>query len=238
MRKATVAKLSLTAAVGLGTLLGQATSAQAETPPYQPGDKVFVPAPPTTIKPLVAVPVDPDPEPPFDSDLPLTLPEDDCDQPSCDKAPPPQGDPEPECNPIAVCDEITSDPGCTWTHGCPEDPEPECNPIAVCDEITSDPGCNITHGSCDDGGTDGGDEGTDGGDEGTDDGGDETPDCDDTPNGPAELCEEGTDGDETDGGTGGGTLPKTGAEMATWAIAGLGLTGMGAALRKLGKRGA
>jgi hypothetical protein len=224
MRKAMVAKLSLTAAVGLGTLF-HAGTAQAETPPKQldqTGDIKWAPAPPTTIGPIVANPVDPDPDPPFDPDLPIAQPEaDDCDQPSCDKAPVPQ--PEPECNPIALCDEITSDPGCTWTHGCPEDPEPECNELlANCDEITSDPGCNVTHGDCDE---DGGDEGTDGGDEGTDDGGDES-----TTGGS-------TDGEPTDGGSG-GSLPRTGAEMATWAVAGLGLTGIGAALRKLGKRAA
>ena len=223
MRKATFAKLSLTAAVGFGTLF-HAGTAQAQTPPKQldqTGDIVWAPAPPTTMAPIPADPVDPDPEPNFDPDLPIAQPEaDDCDQPSCDKAPVPQPDPEPECNPHALCDEVTAEDDCTWTHGCPEDPEPECNDLlANCDEITSDPGCNVTHGDCggsDDGGTDG--------DESTDDGGDEST----------------TGGDEstTGGGSGsGGSLPRTGAEMATWAIAGLGLTGVGAALRKLSQRG-
>ena len=234
MRKATFAKLSLTAMVGLGTLVGQATMAQAGPPQTNGGVIIAQPTTTTTIKPIPADPVGPcgqidcdqadevDPDPPFDPDLPIAQPEaDDCDQPSCDKAPVPQPDPDPECNPHVLCDEITSDPGCTWTHGCPQ-PDPECPEIALCDEITSDPGCTLTHGDCG-----GGDEGTDGGDEGTD----------------------GTTGgdDGTDGTTGGGqgtdggghdSLPRTGAEMATWAIAGLGLTGVGAALRKLGKRAA
>ena len=230
MRKATFAKLSLTAAVGLGTLVGQATIAHAGPPQQgtlvldQSGDSIedFAPAPTTTVPHFPGVivhPEDPEPDPPFDPDLPIAQPEaDDCDFP-CDKAPVPQ-DPEPECNPMVLCDEITSDPGCTWTHGC--EPDPECNPMVLCDEITSDPGCNVTHGDCDEGTDDGG---TDGGTDGeTDDGGDEG------------TTDDGTTGGTTDGGgSDGGSLPRTGAELATWAIAGLGLTGVGAALKKLGK---
>ena len=235
MRKATFAKLSLTAAVGIGTLVGQATIAHAGPPKQaevlildQSGDTIddYAPAPTTTIPHFqgeIVNPNQPDADPPFDPDLPIAQPEDDCPQPKCDAAPAPQ-DPQGECNPNVLCDELTSD-DCTWTHGCPQ-PDPECPPIVLCDELTSDPGCTITHGECDgdDEGTDGGDEGTDeGGDEGTDDGGDEGTDG-------------GTDGTNDEGGTGGGSLPRTGAEMATWAVAGLGLTGVGAALKKLSKR--
>jgi LPXTG-motif cell wall-anchored protein len=218
MRKATFAKLSLTALVGLGTLVGQASAAEAGPP--QPNGGVIIAQPTTTtMKPLKAAPAEPkscgaidcmeatevDPQ----ADLPVVQPE-----------PQPEPPQDAGCNPNVLCDEITSDPGCTWTHGCPQ-PEPECPDIVASCDLTSDPGCTITHGECDgdDEGTDGG--GTDGGDEGTDDGGDE----------------DGTDGEDGTTG-GGGTLPKTGAEMATWAVAGLGLTGLGAALRKLGKRAA
>jgi hypothetical protein len=223
MRTATLAKLSLTAAVGLGALIGQSTIASAgvtpkggtiqvaPTPHIDPSGGVKVgPAPTTstTMKPLGGVVIDPQPDPPFDPDLPLSIGEDDeCTGPSCVIAPAP--DPEP-CTKVLGCDDLDldSDPGCTFTHGCPE----------PCEEDPTLPQCNLTS----DGGT------TDGGSTGGTDGHGTTG---------------GTDGQGTTGGTTGdttgdhgGRLPHTGLDVTAMAALGLGLAGTGVALRRLGRR--
>jgi LPXTG-motif cell wall-anchored protein len=215
MRSATLAKLALTATVGIGALIGQANIASAGN-----GPMIIKAAPTTTttVKPikadpadycdlhlcLEADPVDPQPDPPFDPDLPIAQPEDDhCPAitPSCDLAPAPQGDDDPD-SPIDPDLPLDSPhPGCQTTHGCP----PEDQPCSSEDQART---------NCDGGGT------TDGG---TDDGG--------------------TDGQTTDGGTtGGGTdghdghLPHTGTDVASMALVGLGLTGVGAAAKRFSRK--
>lgn len=211
MRTATVAKLSLTALVGLGSLFGTANVAQAGPGPVIKAGPATTT---TTVKPMQgdlievpycdahlcieATPVDPTPDPPKPGDLPIALPDPD-DGPD-DKLGPNGNDPDPE-------------------PGCPEN--------VLCDELAQpEPECNVTHG-CDEGGTGGGDGGSDG--ETTDGGAD----------GGSDGGTDGvtSDGGDTDGGsTGGGPLPKTGGDIATILGVGLGLTGVGAAARKLGRR--
>jgi hypothetical protein len=240
MRSATLAKLALTATVGIGALVGQSTFASAGTPqgpgtvkvaphtdptiPPKKGDFTS-PTPPTTVAPggvIVLPDPEPQPDPPFDPDLPIAQPEDQpCHLPSCDKAGP-HGDDDPTgCNKLlANCDTIDSDPGCTFTHGCPDDdPEPEpcqsdqgartqCDPPE--EPCRSDHDARTQCDRPDDGGTDGGttDGGTTGG--GTTGGG--------------------TDGDH------GGRLPHTGVDAMTILARGLGLSGAGVALKRLGRR--
>jgi hypothetical protein len=222
MRSATLAKLALTATVGIGALIGQSTMASAGPGPQQ-GSVKLGPAPTTTIKPIPAdpadycdfhlclesTPVDPQPDPPFDPDLPIAQPEDDDDcpaqMPNCDKAPPPQDDDDPEqpFDPDLPLD--GPDQGCQLTHGCPDEDEPG-----------DDEPCRSDHDArtnCE-GGTDGTtDGGTDGTTDGTTDGG-------------------------TDGTTGGhdGRLPKTGVEVMSLVGLGAGGVGIGAVLKRLGRR--
>jgi LPXTG-motif cell wall-anchored protein len=232
MRSATLAKLALTATVGIGALVGQAAIAQAGPAPLGPssfevgphpdptippikGNKV---TPPTTVDPggvIVLPEPDPQPDPPFDPQPPIAQPTGDaCNLPSCDKVGP-QGDPDPDPKPgcnklLASCDKITSDPGCTLTHGCPgEDPEPDPEPCR------SDLGART---QCEPPTTDGGgDGGTDGGGDGGTDGGTTT-------------------GGGTTGGDHGGKLPHTGVDAMAMVGLGLGLGGVGAALKLLGRR--
>jgi hypothetical protein len=214
MRTAILAKLSLTAAVGLGVLVGQSTIASAGVTPQGGGTIQVAPHPnidpsgpvkvgpavttSTTMKPLGGVVVHPQPDPPFDPDLPLSVgDDDDCTGPACDIAPAPH--PKP-CTKLLGCDDLDlgTDPGCTFTHGCP-DPS--------CEEDPHQPRCNLTS----DGGT------TDGG---STDGGS-------------------TDGHGTTGGTTGGhgsRLPHTGVDASLMAALGLGLAGTGVALKRLGRR--
>ena len=223
MRTAPLAKLALTASVGFGTLFGLAGTAAAETPPHQGGMVLTTPTTtpdphPGPIQGEIVLPADPDPDPdpPFEPELPLSdAPEDDdCPQPQCDLAPAPQDDDDPEpdpCGEIALCDEITTEPDCT--HGCDEDPDPECHPLQASCDLTSNP---------DEPGEDPGDE----------DG------CDDDL--VADLCPQPGDepdepGDEPgDGGRGG--LPRTGGTILGLVAAGSGLTGLGAALRRVARR--
>jgi LPXTG-motif cell wall-anchored protein len=221
MRSALLAKLALTATVGIGALVGQATIAQAGPAPKGPGsiqigphtDPTIPPvngfkvSPPTTVDPggvIVMPQPEPDPDPPFEpADLPLAQPEaDTCNQPSCDKVGPQGGsDPDPGsggCNKLlANCDEITSaDPGCQLTHGCPdEDPDPEpCRSDLDARTQCDRPG--------DDGGSDGGD-----------------------------------DGGETTRSKGhSGRLPHTGADAMALVGLGLGVGGAGVVLKRLGRR--
>jgi hypothetical protein len=224
MRSATLAKLALTATVGIGALIGSANLASAGVSPtggtmkvaphVDPGPKdklAPVPTTSTTITPMGGVIVNPDPEPqpdpPFDPDLPIAQPEpDDCyPQVSCDLAPVPQ-DVDHGCNELLVnCDELAQpEPDCNTTHGCPGEP---------CVDEHGNPDCLTDGGGT--GGTDGTD-GTDGsGDEGTTGG-----------------STGGTDG--TDGH--GGRLPHTGLDTMAMVGMGLGLTGAGAALKRLGRR--
>jgi hypothetical protein len=221
MRSATLAKLALTATVGIGALVGQATIAQAGPAPQGPGSMQIGPhtdptipplkgdkvSPPTTVDPggvIVMPQPEPNPDPPFEpADLPIAQPEPDtCDQPSCDKAGP-KADPEPDptgCNKLlANCDEITSaDPGCQLTHGCPdEDPDPEpCRSDLDARTQCDRPG--------DDGGSDGG-----------------------TTGGETTTSEEDH----------GGRLPHTGADAMALVGLGLGVGGAGVVLRLLGRRG-
>ncbi len=214
MRTATLAKLALTASVGFGSLITLADTAQAKPPAQQGGIVLTTP----TTKPdphpgplqgeIVLPQGDPQPDPPFEPELPLADAPDECPQPQCDKAPPPQDeDPEDACDTIALCDEITDVPDCT--HGCDGDPDPECNPLqAACDKVPP-PG---------------------------DDPGDEDGCEDDLV---ADLCPEPGDepGDEPETGDDDrGSLPHTGATIAGLVVAGTGLTGLGAALKRLGRR--
>ena len=211
MPTATLAKLALTASVGLGTLITLAGPARAETPPQQGGMVLTTPTTtpaPDPIPPVdghIALPeADPDPEPPVDvPDLPLADPQgpgdpDPCPQISCDLELPDAGD-EPDdpgaCDTIALCDELAQpEPGCTLTHGC-EAPTPECpGPQASCD-LTDDPG--EPDGEEPDGEEPGGDDGSSGGDR--------------------------------------GSLPRTGATLGALLLAGTGLTGLGAVLRRSGR---
>ena len=217
MRSATLAKLALTATVGIGALIGQSNIAAAGNGPVIKAG----PATTTTIKPIPAdpadycdfhlclesTPADPQPDPPFDPDLPIAQPEDDDDcpaqMPSCDKAPVPHDDDEPDFDPDLPLGD--PDPGCNVTHGCPGEDEPcssEDDARTQCDR----PGDS-------DGGTTGPPEG---GTDGTD----------------------GTDGQATDGGTtgGGGRLPKTGVEIMSLAGLGAGGIGIGAALKRFGRK--
>ena len=226
MRSATLAKLALTATVGIGALIGQATIASAGPGPVIKAAPVTT----TTIKPipadpadycdfhlcLEADPVDPQPDPPFDPDLPIAQPEDgdDCpaQMPNCDKAPVPQDDDDPDLDPDLPLD--GPDQGCTLTHGCPDEDEPCSSEDDARTNCGGQP-CSSedqARTNCDDGGTDDG----------------------------------GTDGETTDGGTTGGTtggtdghdgrLPHTGTDVATMAAAGLGLTGIGAAAKRMSRR--
>ena len=227
MRSATLAKLALTATVGIGALIGQADVASAGPGPIIKA----APTTPTTIKPIPAdpadycdfhlclesTPVDPQPDPPFDPDLPIAQPEDDdcpAQMPNCDKAPPPQDDDDPEqpFDPDLPLD--NPDPGCNTTHGCPGDEVPcssEDDARTQCEEPCRSDHDARTH--CDEGGTDG-----------------------DTPDGGTDG---GTDGTPTDGGTTGGSgarLPKTGVEIMGLVGLGAGGVGIGAALKRLGRR--
>ena len=227
MRSATLAKLALTATVGIGALIGQANIASAGNGP------MIIKAGPTTtttMKPIQADPADycdvhlcieagpadPQPDPPFDPDLPIAQPDDDdcpAQLPNCDKAPPPPGDDDPGSPFDSDLPLDNPDPGCNTTHGCP----PEDQPCSSEDDARTNCGgqpCSSedqARTNCDDGGTDDG----------------------------------GTDGQTTDGGTttGGGTdghegrLPHTGADVASMAAVGLGLTGIGAAVKRLGRKG-
>jgi hypothetical protein len=234
MRSATLAKLALTATVGIGALVGQSTFASAGTPqgpgtvkvgphtdptiPPLKGDFTS-PTTPTTVDHGVIVLPDPEPQPdpPFDPDLPIAQPDDEpCTLPSCDKVGP-HGDDDPTgCNKLlANCDEIDSDPGCTLTHGCPDDdPEPEPCQSDHGARTQCDPPeepCRSDHDArtqCDPPGDDGG---TDGGT---------------------------TGGGTTGGGTtgGGGRLPHTGSDAMARVVAGLGIGGLGVALKRLGRR--
>jgi hypothetical protein len=222
MRSATLAKLALTATVGIGALVGQATFASAGTPqgpgsiqvgphtdptiPPLKGDFTS-PTTPTTIDHGVIVLPDPDPQPdpPFDPDLPIAQPEDHpCNLPHCDEIGPGDGGDPTGCNELlASCDEIDSDPGCTFTHGCPGD---ECTPVPGGPDCPGDEPCQSDHGArtqCDPPGDDGG-----------------------------------TDGGTTGGGTtdGGGHLPHTGVDTMAMVGLGLGIGGVGVALKRLGRR--
>lgn len=211
MRTATVAKLSLTAMVGLGSLIAAADLAQAGPGPAQQGSFGIAPTPTTstTVKVLgpsdLGIAVTPTTVAPLPGDKVAIPEDDDCTTPAC----------------TGPGNEIT-DQGCTWTHGCPG------GGTGGSDGGT-DGGTKGTDGGTDgatDGGTDGSDRGTDGGTEGTDGQADRGTD------GPTT-----TDGGQSDGGgTGGGRLPKTGGDVLTIAGTGLGLTGLGAALRRLGRR--
>ena len=235
MRTATVAKLSFTAMVGLGTLIGSAGIAQAGPGPVKQGSLNGGPVPTTstTVKDLsndnigvaycdVHLCLDAeevDPTPPTPPKLPgdkIALPDDDdCNTPACDlddKIALPGDD---DCNLTLGCDDLPiKDSGCQWTHGCPQD----------------------------EGGTGGGTGGSDGGTEGTDGGGTEGTDGGGS-DGQTDGGTQGTDGEtsdggQSDGGTGGsgGRLPKTGGDIVAIAGTGLGLTGIGAALRRFSRR--
>ncbi len=261
MRKATFAKLSLTAAVGLGTLFASAGLAQAQPPQQgtlvldQSGDTIddFGPAP-TTPKPPFTFPaeeVDPTDDAP-NADLPLA------------PAPPKKPADGPEAD--APTDDVEIDHD--WEDNCPI-PRPD-GPLRIVEDPCLPDGCPIPR-------PDGpvqavvadpclpGDDCTD--DEIARHGGDENDPCEDPceerpqhqprdaeledcdeddpclppthapRDGDEDPCDEGTTGGD-DGGTDGhaGRLPHTGAEMATWAFAGLGLTGVGAALKRLGRK--
>lgn len=208
MRTSRTAILSCAALFGIGTLIGQASPAFAETPAHQGGGMVLTtpttkpdPHPGPVVHGDIVLPQDdPDPQPPIDPDLPIANPQG-------------HGDPDP-CPPIQ-CDLQLPDGG--------EDPEPDpCDPAGVCDEIAQpDPGCNVTHG-CDD----------------PDDEPDcEGPSCDRPDDGSTDGTTDGEQG--TDGSTDGrGRLPHTGGDVLTLAGAGIGLTGIGAALKRLGRRDA
>lgn len=231
MRLAPIAKLSLTAVVGLGSLLAPATLAAAGGPgPVNGGVVKAGPAPTTTttVKPMqgdqigveycdvhLCIPgeeVDPDPGPTCNPQL--------CDGPAKDKVALPE---DPQCNPI-LCDgpaddKVKDDQGCTFTHGCPDE-----------GDGGTDGGQGSTGG--DDGGTDG--HGTDGGT----DGGTDSQGTDGGTDGPTTDGGTQTDGGTThDGGsTGGGRLPKTGGEIMTLVGLGLGLTGAGMGAKRLARR--
>ena len=210
MRTASLAKLALTAAVGFGALVGLADTAQAETPPHQGGGLVLTT--PTT---------KPDPHPGPQVEGQLVLPQDEPDpEPPIDPDLPianPQGHGDPDPCPQISCDLEQPEPG--------DDPDPgQCGQIALCDELTNpEPGCNLTHGcedpdpechelqaSCDL---------TDRPDEPGDDPGDE----------PGDEPDEGDEGDR-------GSLPRTGATIGGLVLAGGGLTALGGALKRLGRR--
>jgi hypothetical protein len=253
MRSATLAKLALTATVGIGALIGQATLASAGPGP-QPGSVKLGPAPTTTMKPLEADPVD-------YCDIHLCLPADEvdpeppkpCGPIDCLPAEEVEPQSQDECEGPS-CTEIDDKdgPGCKWTHGCPPDEDPcvpdEGRPPCPgddpcggdqaarrhCEDPCDEPGPTRSLDDCDPcdepelprhagdddcgGGTDGGTDGTtDGGTDGTTDGG--------------------TDG-TTDGGTDGpgGRLPKTGVEILSLVGLGAGGVGIGAVLKRLGRR--
>ena len=230
MRTATLAKLALTATVGIGALLGQTSMASAGPGPQQ-GTVKLAPTT-TTIKPLVADPVD-------HCDLHLCLPADEVDP---DDEPCgiidclPAEELEPQDIPKGPDDKDGPDQGCELTHGCPEDEDPCKNDHAARSECCEDrPGGGAPRTAQDeceggtDGTTDGGTDGTDGTDGTTTDGG-----TDGTTDG-------GTDG-TTDGGTDGGTdgpggrLPKTGVELLGLVGLGAGGLGLGALLKRFGRQ--
>jgi hypothetical protein len=277
MRSATLAKLALTATVGIGALIGQATLASAGPGPQQ-GSVKFGPAPTTTMKPLEADPVDycdlhlclpadeVDPEPPKPCGPIDCLPaeevepqsQDECDGPSCTEIDDKDG------------------PGCKWTHGCPqdddecvpdagrppcpgEDPDPDCPlgvPPSECDDCEDGPVSAIrSHDHCEDPCDEDlpGDPAPRSNIEDCDDPCEQPPvirhedqpggdDCGGTTDGGTDgTTDGGTDG-TTDGGTDGGTdghdgrLPKTGVEILSLVGLGAGGVGIGAVLKRLGRR--
>ena len=146
MRKATFAKLSLTAAVGLGTLIGQASFAQAETPPANGGMKIIAqPTTTTTMKPLPAFPVGslwPDRVHRGDarSTRTRTLR-------SRRQIALPEAGPRAGVQPAGPLRRDHLGPAAPGPTAAPS-PTRSAPHIALCDEITSDPGCTITHGEC------------------------------------------------------------------------------------------
>jgi len=144
MRSSRTTNLILAGTFGFGSLLAMASPALAETP-AQEGEEMV----------LVFAPGDPDPEGPIFSPAPAPEPEVADDkapprQPEPQPDPTPgadlpiaqptgHGDPEPEGDlPIANPeedpdpedgftgpDDLTSDPGCTLTHGCPGEDTPD-----------------------------------------------------------------------------------------------------------------
>lgn len=247
MRGSRTTHLIFAGALGLAALVGLASPAFAETP-AQDGDEmvlVFGEGDTGTSDDKAPVPQpDPEPGPGEISDGPNDpgpdpLPED---QPEI-------GLPDEPSDPGDGPDgpgEVTSDPGCTFTHGC----EPECDPqLGSCD-ITDQP----------DGGDDGDDPViSDGGDCivgcQPDDGGDEPgqPDghCFDEAGEVVDVSEcMPTDEPGGEGGTDGGdestdvlgsstersALPRTGAGLAALAAAGMALVAAGATARQAAKR--
>jgi hypothetical protein len=226
----TTSNLILAGALGLGSLVIFAAPALAETPPHQaPGFDIAIPEEQdTTIDDFVA----PTPEPEVNDDKVAPTPDpgqpDPMPQPNDDKLGPNQdpGDPEPQPQPnddkLGPNQEPGDGPG-----------------IDGPDDITSDPGCTITHGDCG-GGDEPTPEGHcfDGAGNVADvsecmpseDPGDE-PTTQDEPSGSDDGSTE-VEGSST----GRSALPHTGAGISLMAAAGLALVGAGTAARKAARR--
>jgi len=227
MRSSRTTNLILAGTFGFGSLIALAAPAMAETP-AQDGEEmvlVFAPSDPEPAGPIFAPAPAPEPEvaddkapPPQPEPQPDPTPDDDLEitQPTGHGDPEPEGelpkgtpevDPDPEDGFDGPGD-ITSDPGCTLTHGCPdEEPTPDGHCFDEAGEVVDPSECIPT---------DDGDEPTDG---------DE----------PADSST-GADTEVLGSSTDRGALPRTGGGLAVLALAGSALAGFGAALRKVAKR--
>jgi len=146
MRSSRTTHLILAGTLGFGSLVALASPAMADTPAQEADEMVlvFAPSDPEPEGPIFAPAPAPDPE--VDDDkaplpLPMPLPQPDP-TPDADlpvAQPTGHGDPEPEGDlPLGTPeadpdpedgfkgpDDLTSDPGCTLTHGCPGEDTPD-----------------------------------------------------------------------------------------------------------------
>lgn len=215
------ATLILSGALGLGSLVGLAAPALADTPPAQG---------PGTV--LVLGEDDGGLDGPGDIAQPEPAP-----QPPEDKAPVPQPDPEPQPQPVPGPGEIAQPAGDPGPDPMPEDDLPIANPEGDGPDLPDGPDdltdedpveeCNPLLATCEIDFPGGGD--------------DCHPllaSCDLTDREPTDPG--GSDGGEgpevQGGGEERGALPRTGAGLAALAVTGSALTGLGAALRRVGRR--
>lgn len=209
MRGSRTSTLILTGALGLGSLVGLAAPALAETPAQEGQEMVLVFSPPAPDHDDIAAPApqpDPQPQPvPGPGEI-SDVPQDPGPQGPGDIAQPePEPQPDPQPGPGEIADapqdpgpvdgpDDLADGGCHATHGCV--PTDDCpGPLASCD-LTDTP------------------------DQPTDQPADEPVGEPQVQGGHAER----------------GALPRTGAGLAVLTVAGGALTGAGTALRRLAKR--
>ena len=224
MRSSRTTNLILAGTFGFGSLIALAAPAMAETPahegeemilvfgggdtdPQSPQDLAPAPTPDPEVDDDKAPPPQPEPDPEPEGDLPIANPDEDPDPEDDLPIANPDEDPDPEDG-FGGPDDITSDPGCTLTHGCPdEEPTPDGHCFDEAGEVVDPSECIPT---------DDGDQPTDGDEPADSSTGDDT-----------EVLGSSTDR---------GALPRTGGGLAVLALAGSALAGVGAALRKVAKR--